>query len=85
MPRLRQVLPPGCCPEGEVDALLDVEVTAVKLNIGSPCEGREDIFAPWPGPEAHVRQWFLLASQRAVGIKEDPVAGRTCLVVEFAE
>jgi hypothetical protein len=82
--RLRQVLPPGCCPDG-VAPFLDVEVTAVKLNIGSPCGGGGDIFAPWPGSEAHVRQWFVLANRRAVGIEEDPTAERRCLIVEFAE
>jgi hypothetical protein len=84
VPRLRQVLPVGCCPDGEVAALLDIAVTAVRLAIGSPCGGREDIFAPWPGPQAHVRQWFLLADRRAVGIDEDPTSGRTCPVIETA-
>jgi hypothetical protein len=83
MPSLRQVLPAGCCPEGQLEDLLDVAVTAIKLNIGSPCGSNGDLFAAWPGPHAHVRQWFCLANGEAVAINEDPDTGLTCPVVRL--
>jgi hypothetical protein len=84
MPSLRQVLPTECCPDGDVADLLDIAVVAVRLNIGSPCGGNEELFSPWPGPHAHVRQWFVLANGSAVAIDDDPVTGRTCPVLKLS-
>ena len=77
MPDLRKVLPERFF-DGDADtapeaaALLDVAVTQVRLNTGSPCDGHAAMFETWPGPEPHVRQWFRLANGNIVAVNEDP-------------
>lgn len=86
MPALRQLLPArffeDSAPDVAARGLLDVPVVAVKLTTGAPCDGHAELFQPWPGPETHVRQWFLLADGKAVGINEDPAGPWTFPVMD---
>jgi len=68
----------------QVTALLDVEVTALKLNTGAPCSSHAGVFETWPGDEKHVRQWFVLANGQAVAINEDPECGASCAVIAYS-
>lgn len=86
MPLLRQVLPERLrqSPEARrLGALLDQPVKAIKLATGSPCAGKAELFAAWPGDHRHVRQWFLLANGRAVAVDEDPSGEWTCPVIDL--
>lgn len=87
MPLLKQVLPETffdtAGDHAPAAALLEVPVTAVKLNTGSPCDGHAAMFADWPGDGAHVRQWFILANGKAVGIDEVPDAAWRFPVVDM--
>jgi hypothetical protein len=89
MPRLAQVVPPdlpsGCFEGSAAFALRDVEVLAVRLATGAPCSGHADLFAPWPGPESDVHQWFVLANGKAVGIGETSSVGCRILVRDLEE
>jgi hypothetical protein len=87
MPRLRDVLPADV-PEpalagSEAWRLRDETVVAVKLATGAPCDGHPGPFAPWPGPERHVRTWYILRNHKAVGVNEDPAAGVSFPVVDL--
>ncbi len=87
MPLLKQVLPECFFRAREENAaaaaLLDVAVTEMKLNTGSPCDGHAAMFADWPGDEAHVRQWFILENGKAVAIDENPDDGWQFPVVDY--
>ena len=76
MPRLRQVLPDSffdvVTENLDAACLLDVEVEAIKLNSGSPCDGHTVMFCDWPGEGDYIRQWFLLANGKAVAVDEVP-------------
>ena len=76
MPRLRQVLPGSfldvAADNPDAASLLDVEVEAIKLNNGSPCDSRAVMFSDWLGEGSHVRQWFLLTNGKAVAVDEVP-------------
>ena len=85
MPTLKQVLPGRVLKQETLSGLgnlLELRVTAIKLSTGSPCSGKDELFAPWPGEERHVRQWFLLSDGHAVGVDEDPSGDWRCAVVE---
>lgn len=83
MPTLRQVLPENAASNTVVD-LLDVDVVAVRLNTGAPCSNHVGPFETWPGEGEQVRQWFVLANQRAVGIDEAPEGGPVCRVAPYS-
>ena len=96
MPLLKDVLPAafaaddtvgavgaGESPVGALRDVADVAVVATKLTTGSPCDGHQELFADWPGPDRFVRQWFILENGKAVGINEDPEAGNSYPVVDY--
>ena len=87
MPRLVDVLPKafadGEPPDSPARALCDVGVVATKLTTGSPCSSHQDLFADWPGPQSHVRQWFILENGKAVGIDDDPENGTSFPVIDY--
>ena len=87
MPDLRKVLPEhfvaGNAPEAA--ALLDVAVTSLRLNTGSPCDGHAAMFETWPGPGRHVKQWFVLANGKAVAINEEPDGEWSYPVIDHAD
>ena len=76
MPLLREVLPDTfqnvASQNPDAASLLDVEVEAIMLNNGSPCEGHAALFTDWVGEGEHVRQWFLLSNGKAVAVDEIP-------------
>ena len=87
MPNLKQVLPqeffrPGH-RETPVHEFLDAQIVAMKLTTGRPCESHAELFADWPGPQQHVRQWFILDNGKAVGVNEDPVNGLSFPIVDY--
>lgn len=88
MPTLKQVLPKEFAQGGYAStpayAFRDVAIVARKLASGAPCASpsKSDLFESWPGPEAHVRDWFVLENGKAVAINEDP-AGVTFPVVDY--
>ncbi len=86
MPDLRAVLPDRYVTEESPDTavLLELTVTAVRLNTGSPCDGHSAMFETWPGPEQHVKQWFVLENGKAVAINEDPDGDWTYPVIDYA-
>ncbi len=79
MPKLRDVLErEGAAarqPPGLDDRLLELDVVGLRLATGAPCASHAELFAPWPGPEAHVGRWFVLENGQAVGLVEDPEKG----------
>ena len=74
MPTLEQVMArsveAGLFRASEAWALRHEVVVAVHLANGSPCDSHAAMFAPWPGPNPQVRQWFELASGGAVGVDD---------------
>ena len=80
MPLLRHCLPRACQEQQQVQALLDIEVVAVKLNDASACGREGGFFAPWPGADGDVGRWFELADGRAVGLVEESNASPCCRV-----
>ena len=88
MPTLKQVLPKefseGKYASTPAYALREIRVVARKLATGAPCESpsKGELFEPWPGPDEHVRDWFVLENGKAVGINEDP-GGRSFPVVDY--
>jgi hypothetical protein len=74
---------PACEANAQCARYLDVAVIAVRLNDGAPCSRQGDLFAPWPGPQAHVRRWFLLENGKAVGMDERPGGPSTFPVVDW--
>ncbi len=82
MPTLKQVLPENA-DSHHASALLDVDVVAVKLNTGAPCPSHADPFEAWPGEGNAVRQWFVLANGKAVGIDEAPGSAPICRIVAY--
>ena len=87
MPLLKQVLPEiffnASQDHKTVVEFLDVPVTALKLNTGSPCDGHAAMFADWPGDDNHVRQWFILANGKAVAINERPTGAWGYPVIDY--
>ena len=79
MPKLRQVLERDAAAawqgHGLDDRLLELDVVGLRLTTGAPCSTHAELFAPWPGPEAHVKRWFELENGQAVGLVEDPEEG----------
>ncbi|HSO05853.1 MAG TPA: hypothetical protein VLW45_01325 [Pelomicrobium sp.] len=55
--------------------MADLRVVGVRLTTGAPCESHAAMFAPWPGPERHVKTWYILENFKAVGVDEDPERG----------
>lgn len=87
MPLLRQVLPNVFFNEVQDNTailkFLDVQVTGVKFNTGSPCDSHATMFAEWPGDEEHVRRWYILANGKAVAINENPTGAWCYPVIEY--
>ena len=79
MPILRQVLKDQRCYD-QVKVLLDTEIIGVRINKGAPCSSHSSIFEMWPGDEAYIHQWFILANGMALAVNEDPINGPTCIV-----
>ncbi len=79
MPKLRNVLEREAAavrqPPALDDRLLELDVVGLRLATGAPCSSNAQLFAPWPGPEAHVKRWFVLENGQAVGLVEDPEKG----------
>ncbi len=71
MPALKNVLPllmtDARFRGSEAYQLRDQQVTAIKRTTGAPCSFHSDLFAPWPGPEETVVEWYLLDNGYAVG------------------
>jgi hypothetical protein len=82
MPKLKQVLPAGS--GDHLQALLDVEVVAVRLNTGAPCSSHAGPFEAWPGEGDNVRQWFVLENGKAVAIDERPGEVPAFPVVDYS-
>ncbi len=87
MPRLRDVLPEAFAQErfgtSAARTLADVRVVGVRLATGAPCESHAAMFAPWPGPERHVKTWYILENHKAVGVDEDPARGLSFPVADL--
>ena len=86
MPVLKQLLPPSFL-DGRYDdtpafALRDAQVIGVRRT-DPPCDTTSELYAPWPGPQRHVRAWFILKGGKAVGIDEDQEAGPSFPVVDY--
>ncbi len=71
MPELKRVLPDlaGDSRYRGTDAyrLRNRQVTQVKLTSGAPCASHDALFAPWPGPETNIKEWYVLDNGYAVG------------------
>ena len=75
MPELKDVLPnlteDAAYRNTAAYKLRNHRVTAIKLTSGEPCSSNSEIFAPWPGPEQSIEEWYLLDNGQAVGKGRD--------------
>ena len=75
MPELKDVLPNLTEDAAHRDTaaykLRNQRVAAIKLTSGEPCSSRSELFAPWPGPEQNIEEWYLLDNGQAVGKGRD--------------
>lgn len=75
MPELKTVLPSliedGRHKDTRAYKLRNQQVTAIKRTAGAPCSSHEDLFAPWPGTETNVAEWYILENGYAVGTAAD--------------
>ena len=71
MPLLKDVLPrlleQSAHRNSTAYQLRNERVAAIRLTSGAPCLSHGELFAPWPGKEDNIEEWFELENGQAVG------------------
>ncbi len=86
MPKLIDVAPDLAKPKyrkSRAWVWRNCQVRQIKSSAGAPCSTHNELFAPWPGKEQFVDQWYVLDNGQAVGKGYDE-RGEACFsVIQF--